>query len=209
MTHFEESLDRHFRSHIGEADVLPYCVRSRRRTSVQDDRRLLSRVMGDLGFKVGAEIGTARGDSAKMWFEAMPGLKLTCIDPYVMYEQRRSQEKQDGFFEEAKQALSSFDVTFLRASSRDVVDEFEDGSLDFINIDGDHLFDAVVRDLIEYVPKVRCGGMVLIHDYIPFFRGGVVHAVDSYTTCHMIDPWYITHKDAGPTAFWQRGAERI
>jgi predicted O-methyltransferase YrrM len=133
--------------------------------------------MRDLGFRVGAEIGTARGESAKMWCEAMPGLRLTCIDPYAVYESRRSQEKQDGVFKEAQETLASFDVTFLRAKSNDVVDQFEDGSLDFINIDGNHLYDAIAMDVIQYVPKVRVGGLVLVHDYVPFFRGGVVHGL--------------------------------
>ena len=208
MNELEKVLDRHFRFHPGEVDILPFCVRSRRKRR-QDDRVLLARVMNDMGFRVGAEIGTACGESALMWCQAMPDLHLTCIDPYVVYEQRRSQEKQESFYEQAQKTLANFDVTFLRERSMEVVDQFENGSLDFINIDGDHLYDAIVMDLIHYVPKVRKGGMILVHDYIPFYRGGVVHAVDAYTACHLINPWYITHKDAGPTAFWQRGAEEI
>ena len=34
-------------------------------------------------------------------------------------------------------------------------------------------------------------------------RGGVIEAVDAYTRCHMIHPWYVTREDL-PTAFWVR-----
>lgn len=207
MNELEEVLERHFRLYRGMADCLPYCVRSRRQRS-QDDRVLLARVMKDLEFRIGAEIGTAKGESAQIWCSEIPGLHLTCIDPYIAYRVRRSQEKQDAFYEEAKRRLGPFDVRFIRASSREAADQLEDGSLDFINIDGNHEFNEVVRDLIEYVPKVREGGLILVHDYVPFYLGGVVHAVDGYTTCNMIDPWYLTHKDASPTAFWQQGAKR-
>jgi predicted O-methyltransferase YrrM len=161
MSELEEVLDRYFRFHPGEVDILPCCVRSRKKSRTQDDRRILARVMNDLGFRIGAEIGTARGESAEMWCQAMPGLNLTCIDPYVIYEQRGSQEKQESFYEQAKKVLAPFDVRFICESSRNVVDQIEDGSLDFINIDGDHLYDAIAMDLIQYVPHSvlpgRCG----------------------------------------------------
>jgi len=54
---------------------------------------------------------------------------------------------------------------------------------------------------------VRIGGLVLVHDYCAFGMSGVIPAIDSYTHCHWIDPWYVT-RDQEPTAFWQRGAER-
>jgi hypothetical protein len=79
--------------------------------------------------------------------------------------------------------------------------------LDFVFIDGDHRFDPCVQDLIRWTPKVRQGGMVLMHDYCAFSRAGVMKAVDAYTHCHRIDPWYIT-RDYAPTVFWQRGSER-
>jgi predicted O-methyltransferase YrrM len=163
--------------------------------------------MQDLGFSVGAELGTQYGLSAKLWCEAIPGLSLTCIDPYAIYQARRSQEKQNAVYEEAKKTLSPFNVTLLRERSCDVVDRFPDGSLDLLHIDGDHGFDVCVQDIIHYVPKVRDGGVVVIHDYASFYRGGVVEAVNGYTRCHRISPWYVTN-DIAPSVFWQRGAEQ-
>ena len=164
--------------------------------------------MRDLNFRVGAEIGTRYGESAKLWCETVPGLKLTCIDPYSVYRARKSQEKQDAVFAEAQKNLAPFDVTFVRESSLTAASKFEDGTLDFVHIDGDHAFDMAMQDIILYVPKVRKGGLVLIHDYFNFYQGGVVQAVDAYAACHVINPWFVT-RDLEPTAFWQRGAEQV
>jgi len=201
---FMQVLKKHFQF-MGTNDVLPLGVARRRRR--QDGRMLLARMMNDLGFRVGAEIGTRYGASAKLWCENMPGLKLSCIDPYNAYRTRKSQEQQDAVFEAAKQALAPFDVTFVRESSLTAASRFEDGSLDFVHIDGDHAFDMVMQDILNFVPKVRKGGMVLVHDYLSFYQAGVIQAVDAYTACHIINPWFVT-RDELPTAFWQRGAER-
>ena len=100
-----------------------------------------------------------------------------------------------------------FGFKVWKMTSMEAVDRFEDESVDFVNIDGGHKFDVFVQDLVRYVPKVRRGGLILIHDYCPIMGGGIVKAVDAYTHCHRIDPWYVTH-DYFPTAFWQRGVER-
>jgi len=205
MQDFRKALEKHFRF-MGDSDVLPHGVKARRRR--QDGRMLLARMMRDMEFRVGAEIGTRYGVSARLWCETIPGLKLTCIDPYGVYRARKSQEKQDDVYEEAKKNLANLDVTLVRESSLDAFSRFEDESLDFVHVDGDHAFDMVMQDILFYVPKVRKGGMILIHDYFSFYQGGVVHAVNAYTACHVINPWYVTH-DLEPTAFWQRGAERI
>ena len=205
MPDFMQSLRAHF-GFMGDLDNLPHGIKSRRRR--QDGRMLLARMMRDLGYKVGAEIGTHYGHSAKLWCDHCPGLKLTCIDPYNVYRPRKSQEKQDNTFAEAQKLLAPFNVTFIRESSRTAHAHLAGGSLDFVHIDGDHDFDMIALDLINYVPKVRKGGMVLIHDYFSFYQGGVVEAVNAYTRCHIINPWFTT-RDEEPTAFWQRGSERV
>ena len=43
--------------------------------------------------------------------------------------------------------------------------------LDFLFIDGDHSYEGVRRDFLDYGPMVRPGGLVAFHDIIPPFRG--------------------------------------
>ena len=205
MEAFDDILARHFR-YYGAVDALPFGVRPRKNR--QDGRVLLARVMRDMGLDKGVEVGVQYGHSAKTWCENNPELHLTCIDPYSIYRARRSQEKQDSVYEQAQRNLAGLNVTFLRERSLDAVDRFDDGSLGFVHIDGDHSFDACVQDIIRWVPKVRKGGMVLIHDYVAFYLGGVRDAVDGYTRNHVIRKWFVTH-DQTPTVFWQKGEERV
>jgi hypothetical protein len=77
----------------------------------------------------------------------------------------------------------------------------EDESLDFVYIDGDHSFDAVMLDLILWSRKVRKGGFVGGHDYYRFRNAGVVPAVDCYTREHNIHEWFLTDERT-PSFFW-------
>ena len=170
-------------------------------------RWALAHAMADMGFRSGVEIGTLYGDSAEIWCSVNPQLHLTCIDPYLEYRKRHGRRQQDAAFKATSKRLEPFHVTMLRKMSLAAVDGFKDGSLDFVHIDGDHSFDACVADLAVWVPKVRVGGLVLVHDYFSPNWQGVSQAVNAYVYAHRIDPWYVT-PDVSITAFWQRGAEK-
>lgn len=207
---FQEALNKYFkfRNDPGQ-DNLPILATGKYKYGTPGDygRNAIARVIGALEFTEGVEIGTFMGSSAIMWCKANPKLHLKCIDPYAPYRARPSKRVQDANYARACRKLEPYNADIIRVASMEVVDEFADGSLDFINIDGDHCFDACAMDIIRWVPKVKVGGLVVIHDYCVFERAGTMHAIDSYTSCHRIDPWYVT-RDVLPTAFWQRGAER-
>ena len=203
MLDLREHLNEHFRF-MGGLDNLPILATPKPRK--YGGRVQLAKVMADMGLLKAVEVGTRYGASAKMWMETIPDLDLTCIDPYRAYG-RVSQRRQDQVYEGAIENAQTYGFVLYRCPSLDAVDEWEDDSLDWVNIDGDHRFDAAVRDIIQWAPKVRDGGLVLVHDYCCFSRSGVMPAVNGYTSSHMCDPWYVT-RDKEPTAFWQRGCER-
>lgn len=203
MLDLRKHLNQHFRF-IGGLDNLPELATP---LTGRDKGRIdLAKTMNDMGLTKAVEVGSRYGASAILWKEHIPDLDITCIDPYRAYH-RVSQERQDLIYAGACENAEKFGFKLLRKASLDAVDDFEDGSLDWVNIDGDHTFDAAVQDIIRWAPKVREGGLVLVHDYCAFGMSGVIPAVDAYTNCHRIDPWYVT-RDMEPTAFWQRGAER-
>jgi hypothetical protein len=142
-----------------------------------------------------------------MWLKGNSRLHLTCIDPYARYNARHSQAGQDANYVKACEALEPYNAVILREKSMNVVDDFKDKSLDFLFIDGNHEFDYVMQDIIRWVPKVRSGGMIAVHDYCVFWWAGVMKAVDAFTSAHHIDPWYVT-RDYTPTAFWEKGAAK-
>ena len=86
----------------------------------------------------------------------------------------------------------------------EAVPKFEDNSLDFVHIDGDHSFDYVMMDIIEWSKKLKEGGVMACHDFHVGRKFGIIEAVRSYTSCHRIVPWFVV-EDPQPTAFWQKG----
>jgi predicted O-methyltransferase YrrM len=72
--------------------------------------------------------------------------------------------------------LSTQSLHFLARDSHDlstrdaVVDLLDGRSVDFLMIDGDHLYDGVRLDFELYAPLVGDGGLVAFHDILPHPR---------------------------------------
>jgi len=165
-------------------------------------RETIYELWGELGFKVGAEIGVRMGTNAAAILVRVPDLKLYCIDPWGAYL-RVTDAAQERYYERCVRKLKGQNVELIKKCSMDAVDGFADQSLDFVYIDGDHRFDAVMSDLIAWVPKVRTGGVVSGHDYYPFYDGGIMDAVNAFTLANNIKYWYTTREKA-PSFFFVR-----
>jgi hypothetical protein len=157
----------------------------------------------DAGFKVGVEVGVEQGLYSKRLCELIPGLKLYGVDCWTIhrgYRDHVSQAKLDGFYKVARKRVKPYDCTLIREWSVDAARQFDDASLDFVYIDGNHDFANVVKDLAAWSPKVRKGGIISGHD---FYRGTrrpstthVVQAVTGWTGCYEIAPWFILGRRA-------------
>jgi hypothetical protein len=66
----------------------------------------------------------------------------------------------------------------LRMPSARAAELFEDGSLDFVFIDGDHGYKAVCDDIRSWFPKVKRKGILAGHDYTNPDFPGVRRAAD-------------------------------
>ena len=56
-------------------------------------------------------------------------------------------------------------VEMKNCNSNDCYEEVPDEYIDFLFIDGDHRYDQVKKDLDNWVPKVKEGGIICGHDY--------------------------------------------
>jgi hypothetical protein len=155
------------------------------------------------GYTLGAEIGVADGRNSLTLCQAIPGLRLLCVDPWQKYRQNPRggpQEQHDRNYELAQERLAAFDVTFVKATSMVAVRNVPMESLDFAYVDGHHSFDWAMQDLIEWSKRVRPGGVVSGHDFYHFKWAGVVEAVDAYTKAHGITDWNLC--DEREPSFW-------
>lgn len=145
----------------------------------------------ELGYTHGAEVGVASGRFSTLMCQTIPGLGLISVDPWAPYGTVK-QSLCDWRYEQAASVLRPLGVDIRRLSSMDAVQGVPLESLDFVYIDGNHEFDYVMIDVIEWSKRVRVGGCVSGHDYYHFHGGGVVRAVDAYTWAHNITQWYLT-----------------
>lgn len=162
------------------------------------NRVTLAKLFGELGFKVGAEIGVEQGLYSKVLFENNPGLELHLVDPWKAYEGYRehvSQEKLDEFVEITKTRLHTYNYKIVREFSVEAAKLFKDESLDFVYIDGNHDLMHAVEDICSWYPKVKKGGIVSGHDYIsrrdPKMGMHVPEALKAFTSAYRISPLFI------------------
>lgn len=121
------------------------------------------------GFKVGAEIGVAKGYFSKHLLRFVPGLLLFSIDAWKLFSGCRlgeTQQMMDKLYERAKQRLYPYNCAIIREWSNQAVKYFADGSLDFVYIDAAHDYDSVMEDLTLWSKKVRKGGIVAGDDFV-------------------------------------------
>ena len=150
----------------------------------------------DMGYEVGAEVGVYKGEYAEKICQA--GLRLYAIDPwktYRDYDNPRGQKRLDFQYEHTQRVLEPYDCKIVRKPSVEAAEDFEDESLDFVYIDGNHQFRYIAEDIFEWDKKVRKGGVVSGHDYVNassrWSPCHVKYVVDAYIASFHIQNWYL------------------
>lgn len=67
-------------------------------------------------------------------------------------------------------------IVDIRGCSWEAVRWFDDNSLDFVFLDGNHSYEGVKKDITAWLPKIKSGGLISGHDY--YNPCGVKKAVD-------------------------------
>jgi hypothetical protein len=163
------------------------------RESVRDD---LLRKLARGG--VGAEIGVFRGDfSERILLIARPR-RLHLIDPWkfepgAAYDQSlygrghvSGQAAMDAIHDSVRERfdheIQVGTVMLHRSGSAEAAAQFDDGYFDWVYIDGNHLYEFVLRDLENYSLKVKPGGYIAGDDYgvRGWWLDGVTRAVEEF-----------------------------
>ncbi len=128
----------------------------------------LPKFLFESGCRVGVEIGVNEGEYGIKLCQA--GLKVYGIDPYIAYKQYKEPEAYVSHYEQALKHLAGLNYKIIKKFSMDALADFEDGSLDFVYIDGNHTLPYITADIFGWEPKLRKGGIMSGHDYA-FVRG--------------------------------------
>lgn len=134
---------------------------------------------------IGVEIGVNEGNySEKIYnfFSDKYDFEYTLIDPWEINEDFKGYGKE--FLDSAyKKVLKKFgnkkNVTIMREPSNTACDKFEDESLDFVYVDGNHDYKFAKEDLDIWFKKLKTNGVLFGNDYARPF--GVHKAISEFS----------------------------
>lgn len=118
----------------------------------------------------GVEIGVFKGQFSKHILENWKG-KLYLIDPWrgvENYIDASNHSNHPTAYSDTMNSISGYEdrAIMMRCLSSQAVDFFEDESLDFVYIDGNHSYEHVKEDMDLWFPKLKKGGLFSGHDYL-------------------------------------------
>jgi len=109
-------------------------------------------------YKIGVEIGVYKGIFSNYLLKESELDKLYSIDPW------RNIDGSSNLWlaKKCRNKLKQYGnrSIIIETTSMDAVKAFEDESIDFIYIDGDHSYKATMDDMVSWLPKIKIGGCV-------------------------------------------------
>ena len=143
------------------------------------------------------EIGVHKGDFSKQLSHNLHPKKLILVDPWIAYDDEiysnswygnsaiSNQTIQDQYFFDIKKyfekEIKLNTVEVHRKTSDDYFDQNQ-YKFDLIYIDGNHLFDFVIRDITNSLNFINCNGIIVLDDYgvAGWWNDGITKAVNFF-----------------------------
>jgi hypothetical protein len=153
---------------------------------------------------VGVEIGVYEGDHALNILTHLNIKRLYLIDPYKGYEEYahdgigKDVKDWDSLYNRVLRKLKPYGnkSLLIRKTSDEALADIPD-NLDFVYIDGNHSYEFVKADITNYYPKIKKGGVIGGHDFVPG-TFGVYQAVAEFEKTHNLklqgesaDWWFV------------------
>jgi hypothetical protein len=152
----------------------------------------------------GVEVGVCAGMNLRQLAQQKPNIHLTGIDPWTPtprganyrttkdYQAFYGPRQMDNLHKRAQDntRFARNRIDLLRLPSMEALPTFEDRSLDFVFIDGNHSLEGITQDL-QWFRKVKPGGWFCGHDYNhPKNKAGIYgvnQAVDTFVAKHNLN----------------------
>ena len=128
----------------------------------------LIKELGDNSDKTMIEIGSFVGESTVMFAQSFK--KVIAIDPFLEGYDDKDPTSHSFDFDNVYQTYLDrttihSNVQTLVMTSDEAVDTLNEEHFDFIYLDGLHTYEGVKKDIQNYLPKVKKGGVIGGHDY--------------------------------------------
>jgi hypothetical protein len=151
-----------------------------------------------------AEIGVHVGDFSAQALEAARPRELHLIDPWkfepsetykdslygarIERGQAELDERHHSVCKRFENEIRDGRVKIHRGYSGEVLSQFPADFLDWVYIDGNHLYEFAKKDLELSFEKTKPGGYITGDDYAEggWFQGGVKRAVDEFVRTHPV-----------------------
>lgn len=139
---------------------------------VLDNRDQLGTFLNECGLTgAGAEIGVMHGGYSRIILEQWRGAKYYMVDLWGRQDPSVYRENTDGIDYEQKYldcraVADQYPIVhIIRNYSVEAAKLVPDESLDWVFIDANHAYSAVIADMDAWYPKLKSGGVFGGHDY--------------------------------------------
>lgn len=161
------------------------------------------------------EIGSWQGKSSVCLASGLAGKfhpKLCCIDPFDASGDDQSADTYDARAQGLASGLRGvFEANLRAAGLHQVVDVRQGRShdhasqwqrpIDLLFLDGDHSYEAVKQDYLDWAPKIRPGGYLALHDVVHQEHDGPRRVVDelvrndpAWVDARYVDSMFVARK---------------
>ena len=109
-------------------------------------------------------------------------IKFDCVDTWDFVDtsteisEKQCENLYDIFLSNIEPIRDSINI--VRGVSWEMASNYEDETLDFVFIDAGHDYNSVMKDITNWYPKIKHGGIIAGHDY--HFYVGVYPAVNEF-----------------------------
>ena len=137
------------------------------------NRVQLPHLLNTLNYSSGIELGVFKGEFSKVILNNWSGT-LYLIDvwrplPVEEYDDVSNNQYHSNAYSNVIENIKGYEnrAFMLRMNSIDAIELFRDQTLDFIYIDANHTYESAKEDIQLWYPKIKVGGMISGHDYLP------------------------------------------